>query len=46
MPLTVFEIDAAKPGLRPVRQGKEGLEADAPFNVKATAKIPTGGKAV
>ena len=23
MPLTVFEIDAAKPGLRPVKQGRE-----------------------
>ncbi len=26
MPLTVFEIDAAKPGLRPVRQSEEGEE--------------------
>jgi integrase len=24
MPLTIYEIDAAKPGLRPVRQSKEG----------------------
>ena len=29
MPFTVFEIDAAKPGLRPVKQRKKG-EKDIP----------------
>ena len=44
MPLTVFEIDAAKPGLRPVKQ-RARVEKDKQFPSNSKVQVNGGGPA-